>query len=40
MAAAIPGTDLVIIPGAGHVSNIEQPDAFNAALVMFLRRIR
>lgn len=40
MAVAIPGTDLVIIPGAGHVSNIEQPDAFNAALVMFLRRIR
>jgi pimeloyl-ACP methyl ester carboxylesterase len=40
MAAAVPGTDLVIIPGAGHVSNIEQPDAFNAALVMFLRRIR
>lgn len=40
MAAAIPGTDLVIIPGAGHVSNIEQADAFNAALLMFLRRIR
>jgi len=40
MAAAIPGTDLVIIPGAGHVSNVEQPDAFNAALQMFLRRIR
>lgn len=40
MAAAIAGTDLVIIPGAGHVSNIEQPDAFNTALVMFLRRIR
>jgi 3-oxoadipate enol-lactonase len=40
MAAAIPGTDLVIIPGAGHVSSIEQSDAFNAALVMFLRRIR
>jgi len=40
MAAAIAGTDLVIIPGAGHVSNLEQPDAFNAALQMFLRRIR
>jgi len=40
MAAAIPGADLVIIPSAGHVSNIEQPDAFNAALTMFLRRIR
>jgi pimeloyl-ACP methyl ester carboxylesterase len=40
IAAAIPGADLVIIPGAGHMSNTEQPDAFNAALVMFLRRIR
>lgn len=40
MAAAIPGAQLVIIPGAGHVSNVEQPDAFNTALGMFLRRIR
>ncbi len=40
MAAAIPGADLVIISGAGHVSNIEQPDAFNAAVQMFLRKIR
>jgi pimeloyl-ACP methyl ester carboxylesterase len=40
MAAAIPGADLVIIPAAGHVSNVEQPDAFNAALTMFLRRVR
>lgn len=40
MAATIPGAELVIIPGAGHVSNIEQPDAFNQALITFLRRLR
>ena len=40
MATAIPGADLVIIPGAGHMTSAEQPDAFNAALAMFLRRIR
>lgn len=27
--AAIPGAELAVIPGAGHVSNMEQPDAFN-----------
>jgi 3-oxoadipate enol-lactonase len=36
MAAAIPGATLVIIPGAGHLANLEQPDAFNAALNTFL----
>jgi pimeloyl-ACP methyl ester carboxylesterase len=40
MATAIPGADLVIIPGAGHMTNVEQSDAFNAAITMFLRRIR
>ena len=35
-AAAIPGARLHIIPGAGHVSNIEAPAAFNAALDKFL----
>ena len=39
MAATIPGAQLVIIPGAGHVSNLEQPDAFNQALITFLRRL-
>lgn len=28
----IPGSALVTIPGAGHLSNIDQPDAFAAAL--------
>jgi pimeloyl-ACP methyl ester carboxylesterase len=36
MASAMPGATLVIIPGAGHLSNLEQPDAFNDALNKFL----
>jgi pimeloyl-ACP methyl ester carboxylesterase len=36
MAGAIRGARLVIIPGAGHLANLEQPDAFNAALNEFL----
>lgn len=36
IAAAIPGAGLVEIDGAGHISNIEAPDAFDAALARFL----
>lgn len=36
MAAAITGASLVIVPGAGHLANMEQPDAFNNALNSFL----
>jgi 3-oxoadipate enol-lactonase len=36
MAAAIPGATLVIVPGAGHLANMEQPAAFNTALNNFL----
>jgi 3-oxoadipate enol-lactonase len=36
MATAIPGAKLVVIPGAGHLANMEQPDAFNNALNAFL----
>jgi 3-oxoadipate enol-lactonase len=36
MASAIRGAQLVVIPGAGHLANLEQPDAFNAALNGFL----
>ncbi len=32
----IPGSSLVTIPGSGHLTNIEQPQAFNAALGTFL----
>ena len=31
--AAAPGSELVVIPNASHLSNLEQPDAFNQALM-------
>ena len=34
----IAGATLVKIPGAGHLTNIEKPEAFNAALSEFLDR--
>jgi len=34
--AAIPGAELVRLQHAGHLSNLEQPEAFNAALARFL----
>ena len=34
---AIPSTELVVIPGAGHVSNLEAPEQFNAAVREFCR---
>lgn len=34
----IPGADLAVIPGCGHVSNLEAPQAFNDILRFFLRR--
>jgi pimeloyl-ACP methyl ester carboxylesterase len=36
---AIPGAQLVVIPDAGHVSNLEQPQAFNGAIRGFLRAL-
>jgi pimeloyl-ACP methyl ester carboxylesterase len=39
MAAAIPSAELVVIPQAGHLSNIEQPEAFNLAMMSFLSRL-
>jgi 3-oxoadipate enol-lactonase len=36
---AIPSSELVIIPDASHLSNVEQPAAFNAALLKFLSRL-
>ena len=33
---AIPGSDLVVIPSASHLSNLEQPQAFNRALTDFV----
>ena len=35
----LPGSELVVIPSASHISNIEQPEAFNQALSRFYDRI-
>jgi pimeloyl-ACP methyl ester carboxylesterase len=40
MHAAIPGSELVIIPGAGHGPQMETPAEFNRVLVEFLSRVR
>ena len=39
MAAKIPGAEKVILEGAGHAANIDQPEAFNAAVQKFLDRV-
>ncbi len=39
MAAAIPGATLVEIPRAGHLSNVDAPDAFDRALRDLVRRV-
>jgi len=39
MRSRIPGAELHVIPDAGHFSNAENPDAFNARLVAFLGRL-
>jgi pimeloyl-ACP methyl ester carboxylesterase len=36
MRDAIAGSELAVIPGAGHLSNLERPETFNAALARFL----
>jgi pimeloyl-ACP methyl ester carboxylesterase len=36
MQEAIAGSRLVVIPGAGHIANMEQPEAFSQALGAFL----
>jgi pimeloyl-ACP methyl ester carboxylesterase len=37
MAAKIPGAAKAVIPDAGHAANIDQPEAFNAAVIGFLK---
>jgi pimeloyl-ACP methyl ester carboxylesterase len=36
MAKKIPGARLEVIAGAGHASNLDQPEAFDRVLVSFL----
>jgi len=38
MAEAIPGADLLVIQGAGHLSNLEQADTFSGALERHVER--
>jgi len=37
--AGIPGSELVLLSGVGHVCNLEAPEAFNAALRRFLHSV-
>lgn len=39
MRDRIPGAQLQVIPGAGHLVNLEQPSAFQAALERFLKEV-
>lgn len=39
IAAAIPGAEFLLIPEAGHLSNIEKPDFFNERVLHFLDRV-
>jgi 2-succinyl-6-hydroxy-2,4-cyclohexadiene-1-carboxylate synthase len=36
MAAALPRAQVIVVPGAGHAVHLEQPAAFDAAVVAFL----
>ncbi len=36
----IPGSEMFIIPGAGHVSNMENPSEFNKHLTAFMAKIK
>jgi pimeloyl-ACP methyl ester carboxylesterase len=38
LADRIPGAELLTLHGAAHMLNMEQPDAFNAAVLDFLQR--
>lgn len=38
MAAKIPGAEKIVLAGAGHVANVDAPEAFNETVSTFLRR--
>jgi pimeloyl-ACP methyl ester carboxylesterase len=40
MARTIPGARSVVMPGVGHLSNLEAPDVFNAHVDQFLGSLR
>jgi pimeloyl-ACP methyl ester carboxylesterase len=39
LAAALPGARPVVVEGAGHVVNLQRPEAFNAVLLAFLEEV-
>lgn len=39
MSRHVPGATFVVIPGAGHLSNVDNPEAFNDAIRTFLETI-
>ncbi len=39
IAAAIPDAEFLIVPEAGHMANLENPEAFNTALLGFLEKV-
>jgi hypothetical protein len=39
MAAKIPGAEMVVLADAGHEANLDQPAAFNRAVLDFLDRL-
>jgi pimeloyl-ACP methyl ester carboxylesterase len=38
LARSIPGAELIILPGVSHFAMLQRPDAFNAAMLGFLRQ--
>ena len=39
MQEAVAGSELVVVPNAGHISNMENPPAFNTGLTDFLGKL-
>jgi len=39
LSEGLPNNELCIVPQAGHMANLEQPEAFNECLLRFLRRV-
>jgi pimeloyl-ACP methyl ester carboxylesterase len=38
LAAGIPGADLILVPGAGHLVFMERPEVVNEAILALLAR--
>jgi pimeloyl-ACP methyl ester carboxylesterase len=38
IAGAIPGAEFLVIPRAGHMTTMEEPEAVNAALGQFIEK--